>query len=80
MMQLEMPQCEHGSPAIMMRIAGTEANMKNMVIWQKPLAVFSCTWNGIPLIYSGQELPNLKRLKFFEKDAIDWTGENAKLA
>jgi alpha-amylase len=42
----------------------------------KALAVFSCTWNGIPLIYSGQELPNLKRLKFFEKDEIQWTGEN----
>ena len=39
----------------------------------KPLAVFSCTWNGIPLLYSGQELPNLKRLKFFEKDEILWT-------
>ncbi len=37
-------------------------------------AVFSCTWNGIPLIYSGQELPNKKRLKFFEKDVIEWTG------
>ncbi|MER3497790.1 MAG: 1,4-alpha-glucan branching protein [Chitinophagaceae bacterium] len=36
------------------------------------LAVFSCTWNGIPLIYSGQELPNKKRLKFFEKDPIEW--------
>lgn len=42
----------------------------------KPLAVFSCTWNGIPLIYSGQELPNLKRLKFFEKDQIVWAGQN----
>ena len=40
----------------------------------KPLAVFSCTWNGLPLIYSGQELPNTKRLKFFDKDAIEWTG------
>jgi glycosidase len=45
----------------------------------KGLAVFSCTWNGIPLIYSGQELPNLKRLKFFEKDAIDWSGENGPI-
>jgi len=44
----------------------------------KALAVFSCTWNGIPLIYSGQELPNLKRLKFFEKDAIEWR-ENTEL-
>lgn len=34
--------------------------------------VFCCTWNGIPLIYSGQEIPNEKRLKFFDKDPIDW--------
>lgn len=39
------------------------------------LAVFSCTYNGIPMLYSGQELPNMKRLKFFDKDAIDWAGE-----
>jgi len=38
----------------------------------KILAVFSCTWLGIPLLYSGQELPNLKRLQFFEKDTIEW--------
>jgi glycosidase len=38
----------------------------------KPLAVLSCTWKGISLIYSGQEIPNLKRLKFFEKDTIHW--------
>jgi alpha-amylase len=42
----------------------------------KPLAVFSCTWNGLPLIYSGQELPNLKRLKFFEKDELNWGSRN----
>jgi alpha-amylase len=41
-----------------------------------PLAVFSLTWEGIPLIYSGQELPNKKRLQFFEKDPIEWTGSN----
>lgn len=40
----------------------------------KALSVFDCTWNGIPLIYSGEELPNEKRLGFFEKDAIEWTG------
>ena len=39
------------------------------------LAVFSFTWNGIPLIYSGQELPNNKRLKFFDKDVIEWNGK-----
>lgn len=37
-------------------------------------AVLCATWNGIPLIYSGQELPNKKRLKFFDKDEIEWTG------
>jgi glycosidase len=42
----------------------------------RTLAVFSATWNGIPLIYSGQELPNKKRIKFFDKDAIPWTGYN----
>lgn len=42
----------------------------------KALAVFSATWNGIPLLYSGQELPNRKRLAFFEKDTISWTGRN----
>ena len=41
----------------------------------KALAVFSATWNGVPLIYSGQELPNKKRIKFFDKDIIDWTGK-----
>lgn len=40
------------------------------------LAVFSCTWPGLPLVYSGQELPNKKRLEFFEKDPIEWKGEN----
>lgn len=38
------------------------------------LAVFSCTWPGLPLLYSGQELPNRKRLEFFEKDPIAWNG------
>jgi len=38
------------------------------------MAVFSCTWNGLPMIYSGQEMPNKKRLKFFEKDPIEWDG------
>ena len=38
----------------------------------KTLAVFSFTWEGMPMIYSGQELPNTKRLLFFEKDKIEW--------
>lgn len=44
-----------------------------------PLAVFSCTWAGVPLIYSGQELPNNKRLQFFDKDEIEWTDDSPRL-
>jgi glycosidase len=36
-------------------------------------AVFTATWRGIPLVYSGQELPNRKRLRFFDKDEIEWS-------
>lgn len=44
----------------------------------KALAVFSATWNGVPLMYSGQELPLLaKRLAFFDRDPIPWTTEFA---
>ena len=53
---------------------GTEYEKYGMMA--EALAVFSLTWNGIPLIYSGQELPNRKRLEFFDKDAIAWTGVN----
>jgi glycosidase len=38
----------------------------------KVMAVFAATWSGMPLVYSGQENPNLKRLKFFDKDVIEW--------
>lgn len=38
------------------------------------LSVFSFTYVGMPMIYSGQELPNVKRLEFFEKDVIEWNG------
>jgi alpha-amylase len=40
-------------------------------------AVFCATWSGIPLIYNGQELPNRKRLLFFEKDLIEWQDQCA---
>jgi glycosidase len=36
----------------------------------RSLAVFSATWPGVPLIYSGQEIGNRKRIQFFEKDTI----------
>ncbi len=38
----------------------------------KAFAVFTFTWKGMPLVYSGQESPNKKRLAFFDKDAIEW--------
>lgn len=39
----------------------------------KAFAVFTQTiYQSIPLIYSGQEEPNKKRLKFFVKDTIEW--------
>lgn len=44
----------------------------------RPFAVLCATWNCVPLIYSGQELPmTVKRLYFFDKDIIPWTGEYA---
>lgn len=39
----------------------------------KAWAVFTATWGGLPLVYSGQEIPNHKRLSFFEKDELDWS-------
>jgi len=39
----------------------------------KAFAVWAFTMkNSLPLIYSGQEEPNKKRLKFFIKDTIEW--------
>jgi len=35
------------------------------------LAVFSLTWNGVPLIYSGQEIGNRKPVLFFDKDLFE---------
>ena len=40
-----------------------------------PAYVLSATARGgMPLLYSGQEASLNKRLRFFEKDTIDWTG------
>ncbi len=39
----------------------------------KTFAVFTQTmYQSVPLIYSGQEVKNSKRLKFFVKDPIEW--------
>lgn len=39
----------------------------------KVYAVLTYTLPGMPLLYSGQEAGLDKRLKFFEKDTIDWS-------
>lgn len=39
----------------------------------KAWAVFTATWEGITLLYSGQENALDKRLAFFDKDAISWS-------
>jgi glycosidase len=36
------------------------------------MTVFTYTIPGMPLVYSGQEAGSSKRLKFFEKDPIEW--------
>jgi glycosidase len=41
-------------------------------ITAKSFAVLTFTYIGMPLIYSGQEIPNQKRLAFFEKDNLIW--------
>jgi glycosidase len=38
----------------------------------EPVTVLTFTLPGIPLIYSGQEAGNYKRLSFFDKDEIPW--------
>lgn len=39
-------------------------------------AVMAATINGMPLVYNGQETSLDKRLRFFDKDTIDWTKMN----
>lgn len=40
----------------------------------KTFAVLMATVPGMPMVYTGQEAGNTKRLKFFEKDAVEWNG------
>lgn len=39
----------------------------------KTFAVFASTIQGMPLLYSGMEAGLNKRLRFFDKDTIDWS-------
>lgn len=49
---------------------GTE--MERMGDARFALAVLASTIEGMPLVYNGQETSLDRRLKFFEKDSIDW--------
>lgn len=45
-------------------------------VYAKALAVFSAFFKcSVPLIYSGQENANTKRLSFFDKDPLEWSSE-----
>lgn len=50
--------------------AGTE--MMRMGEGHKAFAVLTATFDGMPLIYTGQETALEKQLKFFERDVIEW--------
>lgn len=50
--------------------AGTE--MDRMGDGHKAFAVLTATFNGIPLIYTGQESAMDKQLEFFKKDEVPW--------
>ena len=42
-----------------------------------PAFVLAATLRGsMPLLYTGQEVSVRKRLRFFEKDTVDWSGES----
>jgi len=50
--------------------SGTE--FERMGTAHKTMAVLAFTFDGMPLLYSGQEEPLKKRLAFFDKDSIAW--------
>jgi len=57
-----------------------DENSWNGTVWErmgdatKTMAALTFVVEGMPLIYSGQEVGLSKQLEFFEKDQIDWTG------
>ncbi len=49
---------------------GSETERLNFAL--EAIAVLMFTLPGMPLLYSGMEAGNYRRLSFFEKDSIDW--------
>jgi glycosidase len=51
------------------------SELERMGANHKPAYILGATAEGsMPLLYSGQEVSMKKRLRFFEKDTIDWRG------
>jgi 1,4-alpha-glucan branching enzyme len=48
------------------------SELERLAYFLEPMTVLYFTLPGIPLIYSGQEAGNYRRLSFFDKDHIDW--------
>lgn len=76
---LERQQIAYPEDAIRMQFTSNhDENSWNGTVWERmgqgayPLAVLTCTMDGMPLVYSGQEAGLDRRLSFFEKDSIDW--------
>ena len=76
--QLDMYASEGGNTRKLFFTTNHDENSWNGTEYEKygvtakAWAVFSATWGGLPLVYSGQEIPNHKRLSFFEKDELAW--------
>jgi glycosidase len=49
--------------------------IERLHLYLEPLTILTFTLPGIPLIYSGQEAGNYRRLKFFDKDEIEWKSD-----
>jgi hypothetical protein len=66
-------------PFRMTMITNHDENAWNGTVFERygeghqAFAVFIFTAYGIPMLYSGQEVGLDKRLKFFDKDTIDWS-------
>lgn len=48
------------------------SELERLAYFLEPMTVLYFTLPGIPLIYSGQEAGNYRRLSFFDKDQIEW--------
>jgi alpha-amylase len=53
----------------------THGQVPSFSVWEtgiKPFAVLTATFDGMPLVYTGQEDALDKKLEFFKRDVIEW--------